>query len=193
MTRALALSLCLMLPACATTRYYYRPSEPTALTPKGVAGVTYAIAGPHGLLRMAPLGLRKLPALGERPVFVVRYYLENKSNEYWKIDPRLQKIGFDGQAAAIEPGASSLDPSKKSFEAKPGKSEVFDLIYAVPAGEPGKFAMQWQVDAAGEPLRGLAAFERAAITDGDLAGGYVGQDIQVTMISGAGGMYRSVH
>jgi hypothetical protein len=156
-----------------------------------VPGVTYEISGPRGLLRVAPLGTRKIPAMGSAPVFVVRYYIENKSNQYWRIEPELQTVAF-GAEAARAPSASSLDRARKVFEAKAGQTQVFDLIYAVPAGDPVTFALDWQIEAAGQAQKGRAAFEKAEIPAGSLEGSYVEQNVQVIMLPNAGGMSRSV-
>lgn len=193
LTAAIAGVALVLTPACASTHYSYRATEPTALTPRGISGVTYEIGSPQGLVRMAAIGMRRLPAFSSRPVFVMRYYIENKSGVDWKIEPASQRIGFDGEAKALPPLASTLESSKKVFEAKTGKTQVFDLVYDSAGGEPRKFVLGWSIEAAGKTQTGLAPFEKWEIPPGSLEGNYVGQEIEVNLLPGAGGMYRNVH
>jgi hypothetical protein len=126
-------------------------------------------------------------------VFVLRYYIENKSGFDWRIEPARQRVVFDGDREALPPLASTLDGSKKIFEAKNGKTQVFDLLYVPSGGEPRKFAIEWAIEAAGKTESGTAPFEKWEIPPGSLEGNYVGQEIELNLLPNAGGMYRSVH
>src|SRR5258708_3734481 len=87
---------------------------------------------PQGQIRIAALGTRKLKALNDVTVFVVRYYLENKSGRDWKIEPALQHVMFNGESVTRAPLATTLSASQRVFEAKTGRTQVFDLLYAYP-------------------------------------------------------------
>lgn len=185
MIRKIAFLLALGCTGCSSARFYYKSTETSPLTPRSVPGYTYDIesAKGHGELRVAPLGVRKLPAVSDRPVFVVRYYVDNKSKADWKIELANQLIIFGAKDLSQSPIASGLSSSQSALIAQAGKTQVFDMVYATPSDEPASFDFDWKLTVDGQAQGGHLEFYRAPIPTGGLQG-YFDQPVIVNSTKG---------
>ena len=164
-----ALILC---SGCSSASFYYKSAEPSPLTPKSVPGYTYDIATMkgHGELRVTPLGTRSLPGVSDHPVFVVRYYVDNKSGVDWKIELANQLIAYGTNDVPRAPIASGLSASQSALIATTGREQVFDMVFATPTSEPESLGFDWKLGFDGKTQSGHLDFYRAPIPSAGMQG-----------------------
>lgn len=149
---------------CAGPNYYFEPTSPTPLTPRGQLGATYAL--PEGQtkssIRIVARGIHKIRG---SKVLQIRYYLENTDPTPWHLDVRKQKIVLPSGGPELV-GSDLVDVQSDAVVEIPKKvARLVDLYFAVPQSVDGDasldgFELKWEVAASVSPARGTVDFTR---------------------------------
>lgn len=169
--RVLVVSV-LVVTACSSARYSYRPTAATAQTDAPISVDGHAAAGypvPRGEIELAALGLERMkpPWRGarEQPMIHVRMIARNGTPHIWVVDGADQNAVIADRAPE-EPSFSTTDGvNTQPGVIMPGESRRIDLYYPWPAGLPAQkklppVVVQWRVRTpAGVMAQATSAFE----------------------------------
>ena len=153
---------------CATqSQYTYVPIGPGA---SGGPAAQYPVppAAPQGSVYVTSFGFTDFdagPGAGPQRLLHARLAVSNGSAMPWEVDGRQQFLAAPG----LEPQAPSFMNTNAGngpiYPVAPGAANVFDLYFALPPGlgQPqnlGGFALDWNVNAAGQVVANQTSFER---------------------------------
>ena len=95
----------------------------------------------------------------------VRLAVSNGSGTPWSLDVRNQTLLVVGQGLEPPTYVNAESGSGPVYQVLPGRAGVFDLYYRLPPGQDkasqlGGFSLNWKVDAGGQPVADVTAFQR---------------------------------
>jgi hypothetical protein len=149
-------------------QYAYVPVGPGT---NGGAAASYPVppAAPQGEAWVTSFGYTDLgtgpDGSGAGRLLHARLAVSNGSATPWTVDGRQQVLVAQGMPAQAPVYLNTDAGEGPLYQVAPGRANVFDFYYAVPppfdqAGSLGGFALDWNVDAAGQPVAEQTAFSR---------------------------------